>query len=952
MFMVLLALSCNDKAPDDSGLEPADSTTDTAEEGGISYVLIEPSGVLLTPDQPSVDLVAVAYDAAGNPLEGEVTWFTDDPDITLDDGTVTAVNGLGSAQVTAIVDGVESAPAFIMLAEPTEGAVLIPDAAVTDGYEVDPVDDWGLGWKYAITVEGLDAPEPGTIVLSGGELPIMGRLVSVTEDDWVLELVGPDEAFVDFLIDEDIDLTGVRPEMDPSLEGTHELVQDGDTWVVQSIDGAERGFGSYECDAQFSGAQIGLGQMKAELNHDLSFEFDWSSDDGFQRMLVLGELELKGEVVVSASAAVEGTLACRTDVFKIPVPVAGPISAVARPQVEFGDGLDYSGKLQVLDMGVKVAASAKGTFKAGLDCSTDECDWVGDFEPTAGVTFTTNTMDLSQDFRFEASVKKFNYEQMQLAIWAGPVELWSLGLQETKAGIQEEWKLSPNLVQAKNGSFSSTEKLNIFVEHSSPLMASAQQTLNQITGLLKVTLPSFTLTYSPYVLAQSPRADPSLQEPFRLNSQSIMEGEDIEVTLDLDPNTNDWMFIDNVDTVALYTLRENTLTEIQRITAGTNQTQFVFTWTPTAEDEGDPPSLHAFVEPEFWPAFSLVELEVASKSFGCQPTYTSEVAVQIGDSGLTSIAGNTGSINDSGVISFVGSDSEGETLFYWDGTLNKPAHQGGGRSYGGGGAINNSGQMIVRERTSWAYQLVRRWESNGDYTVFGTSWDNDFVAPISWMDINNSGVGVFPALTDDGDNTTVFVASAEGNATPLVSYSGTVFARPMISDDGTVVFRDNQDRIVLNASTVIDSGAERHPGISAKGNEVGWIKGTGVYWGRPSDSYTPVAVVQADDTWSAVDGDSRVGVAFVEDACPGGADASLVVFVGTAGGVNGVHVATLLNGKVVGIQTLLSEGDTVDGLTLNSFKLNDPMSAKGLVVVRAETSGGAAFIRLTPTWPS
>ena len=103
MFMVLLALSCNDKAPDDSGLEPTDSTTDTAEEGGISYVLIEPSGVLLTPDQPSVDLVAVAYDAAGNPMDGEVTWFTDDADITLENGTVTAVSGLGSAQVTATV---------------------------------------------------------------------------------------------------------------------------------------------------------------------------------------------------------------------------------------------------------------------------------------------------------------------------------------------------------------------------------------------------------------------------------------------------------------------------------------------------------------------------------------------------------------------------------------------------------------------------------------------------------------------------------------------------------------------------------------------------------------------------------------------------------------------------------------------------------------------------------
>ena len=36
--------------------------------------------------------------------------------------------------------------------------------------------------------------------------------------------------------------------------------------------------------------------------------------------------------------------------------------------------------------------------------------------------------------------------------------------------------------------------------------------------------------------------------------------------------------------------------------------------------------------------------------------------------------------------------------------------------------------MIVRERTSWPYQMVRRWEANGDYTVFGTSWDGDFGA--------------------------------------------------------------------------------------------------------------------------------------------------------------------------------------------------------------------------------
>lgn len=519
-MLFLLVLSCtDDPAPDSVASDDSVSDDTSAPEATVHHILIEPAGALLTAAGESAELTATAYDAEGNPMDVELSWFTEDPDVEVADGLVTALSDVGSAQVFATAEGVTSPGAFILLADPVEGAVLVPDAAVTDGFQVDDPADWALGWRYGITVSGMDPPEVGEVVLSSGELPIMGRFVSAQGEAWTLELIGPDEAFDDFDIQESMSLANVQPVLDPELQGSHEVIVDQDGTIrVVPLEGGERDFGPYQCEVNFSGGSISLGNMQTSLTHDLSFEFDWSLADGFQRMLVLGELELKGEVTATASSAIEGTMSCKADVIKIPVPVAGPISAVARPQVELGDGLDFSGKLQVLDMGVKLEAKAGGAFKAGLDCSSGDCDWVADFNPTAEARFTTNSMNLAEDFRFEASIQKYNYAALQLAIWAGPIELYSLTLEETKAGIKEEWKLSPNIVQAQNGGFASSEQLAPYVEFGIPLFAEAQQTLNNITGILKITLPTFTWTYTPITLARSPRGDPSVAKPF-LRSQ-------------------------------------------------------------------------------------------------------------------------------------------------------------------------------------------------------------------------------------------------------------------------------------------------------------------------------------------------------------------------------------------------------------------------------------------------
>jgi hypothetical protein len=168
---------------------PASSLPATAAAGTLSgpHVDVTPAAVLLIEVGASRRLTALAFDAAGNPSGGSATWTTNDP-ATVEiaaDGTLTA-RALGSAQITASVDGVTSAPTLVVVATPAAGAILVSDEQIVGEPAVADAD----AGTFRVTLNGL-SPRIGDILVGTGGKALGGRVAAVDGQTATMELVPP-----------------------------------------------------------------------------------------------------------------------------------------------------------------------------------------------------------------------------------------------------------------------------------------------------------------------------------------------------------------------------------------------------------------------------------------------------------------------------------------------------------------------------------------------------------------------------------------------------------------------------------------------------------------------------------------------------------------------------------------------------------------------------------------
>ena len=125
ILFVLLAASCS------SGGSDSNNGGDT--KVTISRIEVSPTGMLLTEINDTEQLSAQAYDENDQIIPDIVfTWSSNDaPTVSIDsNGLVTAQSALGSAQITAVAEGVKSPPVTALVALPVADAVLIDDAQV------------------------------------------------------------------------------------------------------------------------------------------------------------------------------------------------------------------------------------------------------------------------------------------------------------------------------------------------------------------------------------------------------------------------------------------------------------------------------------------------------------------------------------------------------------------------------------------------------------------------------------------------------------------------------------------------------------------------------------------------------------------------------------------------------------------------------------------------------
>jgi YD repeat-containing protein len=220
------------------------------------------------------------------------------------------------------------------------------------------------------------------------------------------------------------------------------------------------------------------------------------------------------------------------------------------------------------------------------------------------------------------------------------------------------------------------------------------------------------------------------------------------------------------------------------------------------------------------PAPAPARATLATLSVANQPVlpagipYYLDVIARTGDQGLVGF-GDQPSINDLGQVAFVGQFVDGEGIFVGDHAglenINPQFSHTLDRVFGRGVQINNSGQVLARDRVSGgpAIAHVRIWDG-ADFQVVASggvrrsalfpNLFEDYAGVVSHGALNNHGQSVFGALTfDDPPDPYQFLSTLSGTipSRRFNEFELRVGARPMMADTGEIVVRDDEGRIVL-----------------------------------------------------------------------------------------------------------------------------------------------------------
>jgi hypothetical protein len=149
----------------------------------LGRIVITPAAALFTKLGDRTTLKAEFFDASGQKIATTLTWESSRAGIVAvdADGQVTAMAAVGSAQIRVRAGGLVSPPVLIVVAEPAAGAVLVSDTQIIAGPSAtDPAAATGIGSKVTLSVTGVPALAPGTVLLASEGKPVAGRVVSAT----------------------------------------------------------------------------------------------------------------------------------------------------------------------------------------------------------------------------------------------------------------------------------------------------------------------------------------------------------------------------------------------------------------------------------------------------------------------------------------------------------------------------------------------------------------------------------------------------------------------------------------------------------------------------------------------------------------------------------------------------------------------------------------------------
>ena len=530
----------------------------------IQRIEIIPGSLLLTQSNETRLLNAQAYGYDGNPIVANFIWVSSHPEqVSINaSGQVTSLTLVGSAQITASAEGVTSTPILITIGEPTAGTILINDEQIVSQPELVQQDNQSFA-QYKLTLEGDIQLFPDILLLGTGDIPLAGKVISSqfigNNTEVILQTVPLSDMFQNLSINETFNINELETIVGENIPLTAQIesIRNGKTTFsipeispkITSIfsPNYEWEMGPFECESSSSGngifSQDDLITIEVIKDLDLDMIIDINNGE-LDRFLFI----LEGTISASMSGGLhgpsrlEGAVNCKAELYRVIIPVGGYLTLFIRPEVILGLGFGAEGTItdtQIRNLSLEGFAGANLVY--GFDYHNGIYETFEEFNGTHDVS-----MDLSglsgypSGFQFHFQSDLYFYGFAELAVSAFLFD--PLTIIEAQFGPKFEADLSYLEDQAMGDTDPSYYML--FLHGNIGLGEDLTELFQRLSGQSESITSSVGWNIP---LSESPKGE------LLADKLDYVPYEDIVLTVDLDPETLSWPFIDyNVDRVDFY----------------------------------------------------------------------------------------------------------------------------------------------------------------------------------------------------------------------------------------------------------------------------------------------------------------------------------------------------------------------------------------------------------------
>lgn len=574
----------------DGGSDDTSSPGGTPGKGKVAYVTVTPSSLLVTKPNEKRTIEAVAYDEQGNAFVApEIAWTTTHSTVAaVDGGEVTAGGTTGSSLVIAEVDGVRSAPVLVLAATPAPDAVLLDDSVITSVEVVEPVDVSHVRW----TVQAKVAPPPvGTIVLARESKAVAGRVTASSKSgggaSMTVERVPLTEAFTAFSLNEKVPVArGGLP-----VAHGHPLVTTKDFL-----------FGPFECETE-AGPKASLSpawkpSLPSVGDLDKEFVLEPFATPAHVKMFVTGTVKQDISLILEFAAGLEAELKCHHTLKRFPLPLTGPLSAIAGLNLPVGIGFDAKIALEGASAKVGVEGAVGFKIALGFERKDGVTTNLTDLEIVNELTPVFEAPPIDSTFRFKASFFPHLFTSIDAGITYA--DNLNVGVFLAKGGIVAELDASLPGVQVSDPAYASSYGVKLGFEVGPG--SDAKKLLSLFDEKFEV---------EPKIVKEIPISR-SPTGTMTISQGAVPVGATVTFTTVMDADNATFLTANNIDTLEIREVAADGSADkvVKELKLAPGSLAASWSWSPTDADLGDH-TFAAFVRPFF---FSIIPLEITGDS--------------------------------------------------------------------------------------------------------------------------------------------------------------------------------------------------------------------------------------------------------------------------------------------------------------------------------------------------